>query len=140
MYIFICILTRKMFALHVFPLLLSKEIVVRRKENLVPSYFSTTYQFTSTVLLSFLIFPPSSVLGSQKQSLGSLRYFQPLECSHRNYLSLLVPKVLRFQTEAWEYKILGEKKYSKAFLTAISSLCDLGKNNFSIRSLTFLIY
>lgn len=85
-YFHVHILTRKMFASSVFLLLLSHEIVVGRKENLVPSYTSPTCQFPPTILLLYLPFPPtSSVLGSQRKSLGSLRHLQPSGCSYRNW-------------------------------------------------------
>ena len=87
-----------MFLMHVFPLLLSREIVVGRKiwsalTPLLPT-------FPPTLFFLFLKFPSISfVLGSQKKSLGSLRPLQSLGCgSYENFLSLLVLKMLWFQT------------------------------------------
>lgn len=87
-----------MFSLYVFPLLLSREIVVGRKiwSALIP----LPPKFPPTLFFLFLKFPSISfVLGSQKKSLGSLRHLQSVRYgSYKNSPSLLVPKMLWFQT------------------------------------------
>lgn len=107
------------------------------EKDLVCSYSSTTYQFPPTILFLFLLFPPtSSVLESQKNSLGSFKHLQPSGYSYRNYLSpgtrnTLVPNWSVRGQDTWE-------KIQQSSSDAISSLCDLGKIVSTLQDLHFL--